>query len=351
MTQGTQLQVVPANLQLPAHLLTPDAIAAIAAANAAAAGGIKLGGFPRISIKGSKFHIVKGGETTTIMEPAAPGQPALPMMILKVVIASANPGLSKTFYAGDYQPGDDKEPDCSADNGIVPDAHIVNKQSPTCAICPQNQWGSKISKTTGKDVKACSDTKRLVLLPGADLAYEAAGLAIPPASLGDWGKYVKALSERNIPVNAIVTNITFDATASYPKLLFSFNRVLTEAEYAQVVARAQGDDVKNIVSPVRQIALPQLAAPAGPTAAPAAPAPPRPRRPLLRPCRPGSAAPHRHPYSAKVSRAPDPRRRSARPARPPRRPSRASRTPWDTSLRTSSRPWRPSGSRTPPRRP
>jgi len=267
MTTGTQLTVVPANFQLPAHLQTAEAAAAIAAHNAAAAGGIKIGGFPRISIKGSKFHVVKGGETTTIMAPAAPGQPQLPMMILEAVIASANPQLSKTYYDGEYQPGDDKEPTCSADNGIVPDAHIVNKQSPTCAICPQNQWGSKISKTTGRDVKACSDTKRLALLPAADLKFEALGLSIPPASLGDWGKYVKALSERNIPVNAIVTNITFDATASFPKLLFSFNRVLTAAEYATVAERAKGDDVKNIVSPVRQLALP------APAAAPAAPLP------------------------------------------------------------------------------
>ena len=283
MTTGTQVTVVPAGFQLPAHLQTAEAAAAIAAYNAAAAGGIKIGGFPLISIKGSKFHIVKGGETTTIMappqmipDPLKPGAwmqstaPAVPLMCLEAVVASANPQLSKTYYEGEYQPGDDKEPTCSADNGTVPDVHIVNKQSPTCATCPQNQWGSKISKTTGKDVKACSDTKRLVLLAARDLPSEALGLSIPPASLGDWGKYVKALSERNIPVNAIVTNITFDATASYPKLLFSFNRVLTAAEYAAVTERAKGDDVKNIVSPVRQIALPQLAAP---TPAPAAPPP------------------------------------------------------------------------------
>jgi hypothetical protein len=318
MTTGTQVTVVPANFQLPAHLQTAEAAAAIAAYNAAAAGGIKIGGFPRISIKGSKFHVVKGGETTTIMAPAAPGQPPLPMMILESVIVSANPQLSKTYYAGEYQPGDDKEPDCSADNGTVPDSHIVNKQSPTCATCPQNQWGSKISKTTGKDVKACSDTKRLALLPAADLKFEALGLSIPPASLGDWGKYVKALSERNIPVNAIVTNITFDATASYPKLLFSFNRVLTAVEYATVAERAQGDDVKNIVSPVRQIALPQLAVP---TPAPAAPPhtqvpPPPPPAPPAAPM--GFGAPPAAPPAAPAAPVPTPT-----PEKPKRAPRKA----------------------------
>jgi hypothetical protein len=310
MTTGTQLTVVPAGFQLPAHLQTAEAAAAIAAYNAAAAGGIKIGGFPRISIKGGKFHIVKGGETTTIMSPAAPGQPQLPMMILESVIVSANPQLSKTYYEGDYQPGDDKEPTCSADNGIVPDAHIVNKQSPTCATCPQNQWGSKISKVTGKDVKACSDTKRLALIPAGDLKFEALALAVPPASLGDWGKYVKALSERNIPVNAIVTNITFDATASYPKLLFSFNRVLTAAEYETVAARAQGDDVKNIVSPVRQLALP---APA-PAAPPPAQVPPPP--PPVVPAQPavGFGAPPAAPAAPAATPAPEKPKRAPRKA-------------------------------------
>jgi hypothetical protein len=240
------------------------------------------------------------------------------MMILESVIVSANPQLSKTYYAGEYQPGDDKEPDCSADNGTVPDSHIVNKQSPTCATCQQNQWGSKISKTTGKDVKACSDTKRLALLPAADLKFEALGLSIPPASLGDWGKYVKALSERNIPVNAIVTNITFDATASYPKLLFSFNRVLTAVEYATVAERAQGDDVKNIVSPVRQIALPQLAVP---TPAPAAPPhtqvpPPPPPAPPAAPM--GFGAPPAAPPAAPAAPVPTPT-----PEKPKRAPRKA----------------------------
>ena len=272
MTTGTQLQIIPANIQLPAHLQTAEAVAAIAKYNAEAAGGIKIGGFPRISIKGGKFHIVDGGETTTIMAPAQEGQPPLPLMLLEAVIVSANPALSKTYYEGEYQPGDDKEPTCSADNGIVPDAHIVNKQSPTCALCPKNAWGSKVSKYSGKDVKACQDNKRLALLPVRDLGYKALGFNVTPSALTDWGKYVKALSERNIPVNAVVTNITFDATVSHPKTLFSFSRMLTAEEYAKVNERAAGDDVKNITTPVRQLALP-APAPAAPVPAAPPPAP------------------------------------------------------------------------------
>ena len=247
---GNQVAVVPQGLQLPAHLQTQDAAALIAKYNAEAAGGIKVGGFPRISIKGSKFHEVEGGVSCTLMQPGS--NPQVPLMLLEVVIVGANPNLVKAYYEGEYQPGDDREPVCSSENGIEPDAHIgtqegTKKQGSACATCPQNQWGSRISKMTGKEVKACTDSKRLVILPAADLGYKALALNVTPAALGDWGAYVKALSGRGVPVNSVVTNITFDSAASFPKLLFSFNRFLTPEDYERAKQRGEGDDVKAIV--------------------------------------------------------------------------------------------------------
>lgn len=252
---STAVSVIPVGMALPAHLMTADAAEQIAAANAAAAGGIKAGGFPRISIKGGKFHEVEGGETRTYFHPQQPGQPLLPMMCLEVAILNANQNLTKTFYEGEYKEGDDKEPTCSSDNGKTPDSHITAPQHANCAECPMNQWGSRISKVSGKDTKACSDNKRLAVLPAGDLSYKALGLSITPSSLSDWGKYVKALTERNIPVNAVATNLTFDASAAHPKVQFSYSRFLTEAEYAKVKERMVGDDVKTIIAPTRTIAI------------------------------------------------------------------------------------------------
>jgi hypothetical protein len=92
------------------------------------------------------------------------------------------------------------------------------------------------------------------------MAYKALGFTITPSSLGDWGKYVKALSERNIPVTAVVTNITFDATVSYPKVNFAFGRFLSPEEFALVQKRSDGEDVQAIVSP-RAGAVPALPGP------------------------------------------------------------------------------------------
>ena len=264
---GNQVATVPQGLQLPAHLQTQDAAALIAKYNAEAAGGIKVGGFPRISIKGSKFHEVDGGETNTLMQPGS--NPPVPLMLLEAVVVGANPALVKAYYEGEFQPGDDREPVCSSENGITPDAHIgVNagtvKQNDACATCRQNQWGSRISKMSGKEVKACTDSKRLVILPAADLGYKALALSVTPAALGDWGAYVKALSGRGVPVNSVVTNIVFDNNASFPKLLFSFGRFLEASDYERVKQRAEGDDVKAIVHVQRAPQAPKVVAPEAP---------------------------------------------------------------------------------------
>lgn len=263
--------IVPSNISLPARFAGTDIAAQIAADNAAAAGGIRTGGFPSISIKGGKFHIKDEGKLETLMnQPAAPGQPSLPMMCLEVVVVGANPNLSKSYYPGDYEEGANDAPMCSASNGIVPDAHIAAPQNDLCATCKQNQWGSKVSKMSGKDIKACDDFKQLVVLPAGDLNYKALGLAVTKSALTDWGKFVQVLSGRSIPFKEIVVNLTFDHAASFPKLQFAFNRFLTDEESARVKERALGDDVKAIISPRSMApATPALAAPTQP-AAPAA---------------------------------------------------------------------------------
>lgn len=275
---SNEVQVVPSNLQLPAHLQSPDIAAAIAAANAAAAGGVRAGGFPTISIKANKFSIKDGDETTPLMNPpTAPGQPALPMMCLEVVIVDANPALSHTFFAGEYVEGENKEPDCRSANGITPDADVATKQNAVCATCPQYQWGSKISKLSGKPIRACGDSKQLAVIPAADLNYKMLGLQIKAGSLGNWGKYIQALTGRGYGVSTLVTNITFDQSAN-GVLNFSFNRFLTEAEYNKVNERKNGDDVRLIVAQTRALApaVAQIAAPASAPAESAAPAQPAP---------------------------------------------------------------------------
>lgn len=286
---STSLALV--NAQLPAHLQNQTALLD---ESRKAASGIKAGGFPSVSIKGSKFHIKKDGESKTIMNP---DEPDLPLMKLKAVVISWSPFVSKTFYAGDYVAGDDREPDCRSDDGKVPDADLEAPQSAACHNCPMNEWGSKVSKQSGKDVKACSDNKRLVILPLQALDSEALGLQVTPAALKDWKQYVDLLSSKSIPIQSVITELTFDPQASFPKLKFGFGGFLDEGQFAQVMKRSEGEDVKLIANPRNVTSarktIPILPAPAAtegpqpplpkplePTPAPAPTPPPAPQKPV-----------------------------------------------------------------------
>jgi hypothetical protein len=60
-------------------------------------------------------------------------------------------------------------------------------------------------------------------------------LRIPPASLADVLTYANSLEAIGYPYYAVVTNVSFDANAEYPKLMFSPNRALTDEEAEKVL--------------------------------------------------------------------------------------------------------------------
>lgn len=247
--------------QLPAHLQNNAQLLAL---NDSALGGIKSGGFPSIGIKGAKFFIKDpGAEEPEVLITMEVGGQRLPTPYLDTVILAANPNVSKKFYPGKYDPSaEDKTPECSSDNGITPDSHITAPKHHNCAECHQNKWGSKINEENGKEGKACSDFKRLVLTPSADLKFKALALDVTPSALKEYGAYVRTLTARNIPIVGVVTRITFDPAASFPKLQFNFLRFLDATEFAIVQERIVSDEVQAIVAPKRVVPIVPAAAPA-----------------------------------------------------------------------------------------
>lgn len=194
--------------------------------------------FPILSIKGRIFCVKQGGEKRVIQHG---GQP---VFALDVVLLKANPNLSKLYYAKAYSEGDDNPPDCSASNGVVPDAGVPDQQSPTCATCPQNAWGSKITPQ-GAKTKACADTRRLALIPERDLECKTWGapllLRVPAASLQPLAEYGRTVLGGK-PYSAVVTRISFDLDVAYPKLTFTPVRWLEAVEVQQVM-RWMGDPI------------------------------------------------------------------------------------------------------------
>jgi len=247
MSKSTALTII--TTALPAHLQKSKE--QLAELQSEALGGIKLGGFARLSISGGKFHFVKGGEVHLITDPRDNDKPSNrrnPLMTLPVVIVKANPALSKQFYAKQYNPGAADEPDCASDDGLSPNSGVPNKQSNSCATCPHNKWGSR-KTPNGKDAKACSDIKRLALVPANDLNFEPLALAITPSALKAWGGYVKALGAAGRGVNEVVTELSFDSNADYPRLLFNFGRDLDEDEHRRVLERRNEEGINNLLAP------------------------------------------------------------------------------------------------------
>lgn len=209
--------IVPVSTHLPAHIA--------ARMNKGLSLGDSLGGgiegqkaLPRISIKGSTFRIVEGSSETVLEERK-----------LNVIIVGANPNLSKQFYAKKWtgEPDDSGAPDCQSLDGIRPDSSVVNPQHDLCATCPQNAWGSKINEA-GKQMKACADQKRLAVVaanaPGGTVYL----LTVTPAALSNLRDYHNTLTRNGYPPECVVTQISFDTSASFPKLAFKFNKFVDE---------------------------------------------------------------------------------------------------------------------------
>lgn len=188
-------------LQLPAHLQKLQSSSALMAANVALSAGISSGGWPRISIKSSRFRL----------QAPAVDEVILSTFHMDVIVIEGNPTLSKTYYKAAYNSEEeDVAPDCYSDNGVAPSQQAKNPQCSTCAACPHNVWGSKISQMTGKQIKACADSKKIAVFIADNTGGSVYEFRIPPASLKNWLAYVDLLTKAGIAACSVITRVSFD---------------------------------------------------------------------------------------------------------------------------------------------
>ena len=201
--------------------------------------------FPVLSFRGKVWRVRYQGEATPILMEGDP----VPAILC--VIVQANPLLSKLYFAGAYEEGSSDAPTCFSLDGKAPDASAEAPQAASCAACPHNVWGSKITPQ-GSKTKACSDSRRLAVVPYPDLANEAYGgpmlLRVPPASFKELVRFSKHLDDIGGHFSAVVTRIGFDLEAAYPKLVMREVRALTAAEYKTVVGLRDAETVERMLS-------------------------------------------------------------------------------------------------------
>lgn len=203
--------------------------------------------FGLIGYKGKVWSVRYRGDETPLMREDGDG----PRNSIEVVILQAAKTVSKIWYKDGYVEGSNAAPDCFSNNGVVPEVSSKLKQCDTCAACPMNQWGSRITPA-GKQGKACSDSKRLAVVPEQDMLNEAHGgpmlLRVPAASLQDIAMYGQKMQQMGFPYYAVVTKIAFDPNEAFPKFIFTGVRPLSDAEADVVIAHRNGNQVERILS-------------------------------------------------------------------------------------------------------
>lgn len=241
------------------------------AMNADALVGISTGYPPSIRIKSSKFRVVNGNGEETVLKPSelANGE------FLPLVILATRRGLNKVYYASAYDPNqaEASAPDCFSLDGDKPDASVTTPQCTSCATCPKNAFGSGRNQagmpTKGK---ACADNKILaVLYKGGVYQFK-----IPPASLKNWGLFVKKLDSHEVSIGAVITYVGFDENADYSVLTFSAAGFVKQEQMEAVARFRSSPEVREITN---YVAPAQTGAIAAPKAQPVVEAKPVPAEP------------------------------------------------------------------------
>ena len=210
-------------------------------AKALAGGGGAASG-KRVSIKGGVFRLIADGKEIA----------AVDERFLDVVIVKAAPKVARVFYAAKY----DKDatasaPDCQSNDGDKPDPKSKDKQSDSCATCPQNVAGSGNGNS-----RACRYQQRLAVTLANNIEGDVMQLSLPATSI--FGKdegdnrplqaYARWLVAQGVDPSTVVTRMKFDTASESPKLFFKAMRWLTDEEFAQATTQGETADAKKAVT-------------------------------------------------------------------------------------------------------
>ncbi len=185
-----------------------------------------------IGYKGRNWRLKYRGEDELIKD-----EKGVPIPYLPVVIVGVSPAISKQFYDKKFSEGDNEAPDCFSINGIAPDVSSPKKQCVSCAACPQNVWGSRVTEA-GKKAKNCQDSRRIAVVPLGDIENEGYGgpmmLRVPPMSLGNLAKFGTDIQRFGAQPFMIATQLGFNYDVAYPLIEFQALGWLDEAQAVAV---------------------------------------------------------------------------------------------------------------------
>lgn len=195
---------------------------------------------PRISTLGKVWRLKNSGDEKII-------QGELEVVILGIMPEGL---MSKTYYKAGYVSGSTDAPDCQSTNGVKPDAHVQSPKSASCAKCPENQFGSTISMS-GKQAKACKDSKHLYIKQVAEINDEAAPIYlmnITWASMQSMTDFAKDIAKDGVPPSVVKCKLSFNIESSTPQIVFKLGGYLNESEADASIAKAEEAPWKNDIA-------------------------------------------------------------------------------------------------------
>lgn len=206
-----------------------------------------VGGFSRnrIGLKGNRFRLIVNGQEEAIVE----------QNYLDVIIVGAAEKVSRIFFPGTYTAGVKTSPSCYSADGETPAADVKNPQATKCALCPQNEKGSRTT-ADGIKTKACSYFKRLAVVLAGDtkrvFQLDCKGLSIFGSDDAAQNKlslssYAKKLETRGRDVGELVTRLSFDTESSVPKLYFTPVNYISQNDANAIADVMVSNEVKAIL--------------------------------------------------------------------------------------------------------
>lgn len=199
---------------------------------AAAQSGLQAS-FAVIGFKGRNWRLKYRGEEILIKDSTT----GVPVPTLDVVIVGVSPNISKQWYDKKFTEGDDNAPDCFSINGMHPDPASPKKQCESCAVCPQNIWGSRVTDA-GKKAKNCQDSRRVAVVPLQDIQNTDFGgpmmLRLPPTSLAGFASFAKELARFGAQPFMVHTQLGFDYDVAYPLITFKAAAWLNDEQAVDV---------------------------------------------------------------------------------------------------------------------
>jgi hypothetical protein len=216
---------------------------------------------PSLGVKGKVWAISLNGETTNLTKEVDGDE--VPLSVMRVVVLDYAQRRGRSYYEGNYDPANTSKPKCWSDDGISPSTGVAEPQASKCASCPMSVKGSKITDTS-KATTACAQHRILVVVPANKLDFAALRFKIavtsdydgqsPELEAQGWYAFNNLLdlmrSKGVQHTAALVIKMKFDPNAAYPKVIFSPDRWLSDAELAVVRDRVKSDEVKNLLAGV-----------------------------------------------------------------------------------------------------